>query len=133
MAFGYSFIAFYETPLPGIGVSFSNLITDERASRAFSRRHSTTSIAISTNCPSASCSPIPGPSRESHLLGRAHHHCLRQRDSLAVMPSVDRQRRLCAFRPIFVPFFIVEDGLAVLGLAEIVHHHSFIPVVRLRS
>ena len=29
ISFGYSFIAFYEAPLPGIGVSFSNLITDQ--------------------------------------------------------------------------------------------------------
>ena len=28
LALGYSFIAFYESPLPGIGVSFGNLITD---------------------------------------------------------------------------------------------------------
>ena len=31
VSFGYSFIAFYEAPLPGIGVSFSNLITDQAA------------------------------------------------------------------------------------------------------
>ena len=31
ISFGYSFIAFYEVPLPGIGVSFSNLITDQTA------------------------------------------------------------------------------------------------------
>ena len=29
VSLGYSFIAFYESPLPGIGVSFSNLITDQ--------------------------------------------------------------------------------------------------------
>jgi hypothetical protein len=29
VSFGYAFIAFYEAPLPGIGVSFSNLITDQ--------------------------------------------------------------------------------------------------------
>lgn len=29
LSFGYALIAFYETPLPGIGVSFSNLITDQ--------------------------------------------------------------------------------------------------------
>ena len=29
IAFGYALIAFYENPLPGIGVSFSNLITDQ--------------------------------------------------------------------------------------------------------
>jgi TrbL/VirB6 plasmid conjugal transfer protein len=29
IAFGYTLITFYEAPLPGIGVSFSNLITDQ--------------------------------------------------------------------------------------------------------
>src|SRR5256885_11901452 len=29
IAFGYALIAFYESPLPGFGVSFSNLITDQ--------------------------------------------------------------------------------------------------------
>jgi hypothetical protein len=29
ISFGYALIAFYESPLPGIGVSFSNLITDQ--------------------------------------------------------------------------------------------------------
>ena len=29
ISFGYSFITFYERPIPGIGVSFSNLITDQ--------------------------------------------------------------------------------------------------------
>jgi hypothetical protein len=29
VSFGYALITFYESPLPGIGVSFSNLITDQ--------------------------------------------------------------------------------------------------------
>src|SRR5438128_573859 len=29
IAFGYAIVAFYEAPIPGIGVSFSNLITDQ--------------------------------------------------------------------------------------------------------
>ena len=29
IAFGYAMVAFYESPIPGIGVSFSNLITDQ--------------------------------------------------------------------------------------------------------
>ena len=29
ISFGYSMIAFYEAPIPGIGISFSNLITDQ--------------------------------------------------------------------------------------------------------
>ncbi len=31
ISFGYAMIAFYESPLPGIGVSFSNLVTDQTA------------------------------------------------------------------------------------------------------
>jgi hypothetical protein len=31
LIFGYSMIAFYETPIPGLGISFSNLITDQAA------------------------------------------------------------------------------------------------------
>jgi TrbL/VirB6 plasmid conjugal transfer protein len=31
IAFGYAMIAYYESPIPGIGVSFSNLITDQAA------------------------------------------------------------------------------------------------------
>src|SRR5215470_16675944 len=29
VAFGYAFVTYYESPLPGIAVSFSNLITDQ--------------------------------------------------------------------------------------------------------
>ena len=29
IAFGYAMIAYYESPIPGIGDSFSNLITDQ--------------------------------------------------------------------------------------------------------
>src|SRR5438874_7209062 len=29
ISFGYALIAYYESPIPGIGVSFSNLITDQ--------------------------------------------------------------------------------------------------------
>ena len=29
ISFGYAIVVFYESPIPGIGVSFSNLITDQ--------------------------------------------------------------------------------------------------------
>src|SRR5437016_4436816 len=29
ISFGYALVTFYESPLPGVGVSFSNLITDQ--------------------------------------------------------------------------------------------------------
>ena len=38
ISFGYSLIAFYEAPLPGIGVSFSNLITTRPPFSRTSRR-----------------------------------------------------------------------------------------------
>jgi hypothetical protein len=34
ISFGYALIAYYESPLPGVGVSFSNLITDQAANFA---------------------------------------------------------------------------------------------------
>jgi hypothetical protein len=34
ISFGYALIAFYESPIPGIGISFSNLITDQAANFA---------------------------------------------------------------------------------------------------
>jgi hypothetical protein len=34
ISFGYAMIAFYESPIPGIGISFSNLITDQAANFA---------------------------------------------------------------------------------------------------
>src|SRR5437667_4801710 len=34
ISFGYALIAYYESPIPGIGVSFSNLITDQAANFA---------------------------------------------------------------------------------------------------
>ncbi len=74
ISFGYALITFYETPLPGIGVSFSNLITDQayyfqsvleaRTIFRASWRHerSTTSTSTLTTCRSASCNPTRGPS-----------------------------------------------------------------------
>ena len=34
ISFGYAMIAFYESPIPGVGISFSNLITDQAANFA---------------------------------------------------------------------------------------------------
>src|SRR5437660_1719414 len=34
ISFGYALIAYYESPIPGVGVSFSNLITDQAANFA---------------------------------------------------------------------------------------------------
>src|SRR5690349_2055325 len=31
IAFGYAMVAYYSSPIPGLGISFSNLVTDEAA------------------------------------------------------------------------------------------------------
>ena len=63
VSFGYALITYYEAPLPGIGVSFSNLITDQAHyfQSVWRPERSTTSTAISTNSETTSCSPTPGP------------------------------------------------------------------------
>src|SRR5712691_10350359 len=64
IAFGYAIVACYESPIPGIGVSFSNLITDQTHDLAniLTRDRWNLSSTISTNCGSTSCSPTRGPS-----------------------------------------------------------------------
>jgi hypothetical protein len=74
VSFGYGPIAFYESPLPGIGVSFSNLITDQTfyfqsvlEARAFD-----TCISILTTWPVTSCSQMPGRSSRTCCTGRCY-------------------------------------------------------------
>ena len=64
ISFGYALIAFYESPLPGIGVSFSNLITDQTGyfQTILEAARSTTSTGTSTSCRSTSCSRTRGRS-----------------------------------------------------------------------
>lgn len=63
ISFGYTMITFYEAPIPGFGVSFSNLITDQAGyfqSVLEARAFETTSTATSMSWPITSCSPMPG-------------------------------------------------------------------------
>ena len=63
VSFGYALIAFYEAPIPGIGVSFSNLITDQAyyfqsvlEARAFDNIYRPSRRTV----PTTSCSRTPG-------------------------------------------------------------------------
>ena len=134
VSFGYSLITFYEAPLPGIGVSFSNLITDQAyyfqrvlEARAFDNiyRHFD-ELADHFVQPDA-WAILANLMYWTVLLLVAVAKAL----SLAVIAFGLIASAVCALLgPIFVPFFIVPklDWLFWGWLKSFVQY-SFIPVV----
>ena len=134
VAFGYSFIAFYESPIPGIGISFSNLITDQTfyfqsvlEARSFDNiyRHLDT-LSDAFMQPDA-WSILANLLYWTVLLLVAVAKAL----SLAVIAFGLIASAVCALLgPIFVPFFIVPklDWLFWGWLKSFIQS-SFIPVV----
>lgn len=134
VSFGYAFITFYEAPLPGIGVSFSNLITDQTfyfqsvlEARSFDNiyRHLDT-LSDAFMQPDA-WSILANLLYWTVLLLVAVAKAL----SLAVIAFGLIASAVCALLgPIFVPFFIVPklDWLFWGWLKSFVQY-SFIPVV----
>ena len=126
ISFGYALIAFYESPLPGIGVSFSNLITDQAGyfqsvleARAFDNiyRHFDT---LSEHF----MQPDPWSILANLiywtvlLLIAVRQGGVAGRDRL----RADRQRRVRAARAdLRAVLHRAEARLAVLGLAAVVH------------
>lgn len=134
VSFGYGLIAFYEAPLPGIGVSFSNLITDQThyfqsvlEARAFDNiyRHFDELSAH-----------FMQPDAWSILANLIYWTvlvliALAKAVSLAVIAFGLIASAVCALLgPIFVPFFIVPklDWLFWGWLKSFIQY-SFIPVV----
>src|SRR5918995_64378 len=134
ISFGYALIAFYESPLPGIGVSFSNLITDQTGyfqsvleARAFDNiyRHLDT-LSAAFMQPDA-WSVLANLMYWSVLLSIAFAKAV----SLAVIAFGLIASAVCALLgPLFVPFFIVPklDWL-FWGWFKAFIQYSFIPVV----
>lgn len=134
ISFGYAFIAFYEAPIPGIGVSFSNLITDQAhyflgvlEARAFDNiyRHFD-ELADHFLQPDA-WAILANLIYWSVLLLLA----LAKAVSLGVVAFGLVATAVCALLgPIFVPFFIVPklDWLFWGWLKSFIQY-SFIPVV----
>ena len=134
ISFGYAFIAFYEAPIPGIGVSFSNLITDQTGyfqsvleARAFDNiyRH-LDELADHFVQPDA-WSILANLMYWALLLLIAVAKAI----SLAVIAFGLIASAVCGLLgPIFVPFFIVPklDWLFWGWLKSFVQY-SFIPVV----
>src|SRR5437588_5055148 len=134
VAFGYAFITYYESPLPGIGVSFSNLITDQTGhfqsvleARAFDNiYHHFDDLADHFVQPDA-WSILANLIYWTVLLLIALAKAL----SLAVIAFGLIASAVCGLLgPIFVPFFIVPklDWL-FWGWLKAFIQYSFIPVV----
>jgi type IV secretory pathway VirB6-like protein len=134
VSFGYAMIAYYEAPLPGIGVSFSNLITDQTGyfqsvleARAFDNvyRHlDTLSGHFMQPDPWAILANLI---YWSVLLLIAFAKAV----SLAVISFGLIASAVCALLgPLFVPFFIVPklDWLFWGWLRSFIQY-SFVPVV----
>jgi hypothetical protein len=134
VSFGYSFIVFYEAPLPGIGVSFSNLITDQAfyfqsvlEARAFDNIYRHLDELSEHFVQPDAWSILANLIYWAVLLLVAFAKAL----SLAVIAFGLIASAVCALvGPIFVPFFIVPklDWLFWGWLKSFVQY-SFIPVI----
>ena len=134
IAFGYALIAFYESPLPGIGVSFSNLITDQTGhfqsvleARAFDNIYQHFDELSDHFLQPDAWSILANLIYWTVLLLIALAKAL----SLAVIAFGLIASAVCGLLgPIFVPFFIVPklDWL-FWGWLKAFIQYSFIPVV----
>ncbi len=134
VAFGYAFITFYESPLPGIGVSFSNLISDQAhyfqsvlEARAFDNLYRHLDDLGDRFMQPDAWSILANLIYWTVLILIA----LAKAVSLAVIAFGLIASAVCALvGPIFVPFFIVPklDWL-FWGWLKAFIQYSFIPVI----
>ena len=134
VSFGYALIAFYEAPMPGIGVSFSNLITDQThyfqsvlEARAFDNIYRHFDELSDHFVQPDAWSILANLIYWTVLLLIA----LAKAASLAVIAFGLIASAVCALLgPLFVPFFIVPklDWL-FWGWFKAFLQYSFIPVV----
>ena len=134
VSFGYALIAFYESPLPGIGVSFSNLITDQThyfqsilEARAFDNIYRHFDELSDHFLQPDAWSILANLMYWSIMVLIA----LAKAVSLAVIAFGLIASAVCALLgPIFVPFFIVPklDWLFWGWLRSFIQY-SFVPVV----
>ena len=134
VSFGYSFIAFYEAPLPGIGVSFSNLITDQ--AHALANILEARSFELVWDHLDELWSHFIPPDAWSILANLLYWVLLlvvgiAKTVSLAVVAFGLIASAVCALvGPLFVPFFIVPklDWLFWSWFKAFIQY-SFIPVI----
>jgi hypothetical protein len=134
ISFGYALIAFYEAPIPGIGVSFSNLITDQ--THHFATVLDARSLEVMFDHLDQLWNHFVQPDAWSILANLLYWLMLivvtlAKVISLAIVAFGLIASAVCALLgPIFVPFFIVPklDWLFWSWLKAFIQY-SFIPVV----
>ena len=134
ISFGYALIAFYESPIPGIGVSFSNLITDQ--AHAFANILEARSLELMFDHLDELWGRFVQPDAWSILANLIYWLLLivvtiAKAVSLAIVAFGLIASAVCALLgPIFVPFFIVPklDWLFWSWFKAFIQY-SFIPVV----
>ena len=134
IAFGYAMITYYETPIPGLGVSFSNLITDHTAYLA--RILSARSIQNAQASLNDLWNALEQPSAWSILANLLYWLMLiviglAQFALMFVVSFGMIASAVCALLgPLFVPFFIVPTlEWMFWGWLKAFIQYSFIPVV----
>src|SRR5437867_2937712 len=136
ISFGYALIAFYESPIPGIGVSFSNLITDQ--TQNFANILDARSLELTFDHLDQLWQKFVQPDAWSILANLFYWLLLivvtaAKVVSLAVVAFGLIASAVCALvGPIFVPFFIVPklDFLFWSWFKALIQY-SFIPVIAL--
>ena len=134
ISFGYALIAFYESPLPGIGVSFSNLITDQ--AHEFANILEARSLEMMLDHLDELWNHFVQPDAWSILANLLYWLLLiivtlAKVVSLAIVAFGLIASAVCALvGPIFVPFFIVPklDFLFWSWFKAFIQY-SFIPVI----
>ena len=134
ISFGYALIAFYESPIPGIGISFSNLVTDQ--AHVFQNILDARSLELIYEHLDTLWGQFVQPDTWSILANLLYWLLLiavtlAKAISLAIVAFGLIASAICALvGPIFVPFFIVPklDWLFWSWLRSFIQY-SFIPVV----
>jgi hypothetical protein len=134
VAFGYALIAFYESPIPGVGVSFSNLITDQ--AHDFANILDARSLELTFDHLDQLWQQFVQPDAWSILANLMYWLLLivvtlAKVVALAVVAFGLIASAVCALvGPIFVPFFIVPklDFLFWSWFKAFIQY-SFIPVI----
>jgi hypothetical protein len=134
ISFGYALIAFYESPIPGIGVSFSNLITDQ--AQEFANILDARSLELVFDHLDQLWQQFIQPDAWSILANLLYWLLLivvtlAKVLSLAVVAFGLIASAVCALvGPIFVPFFIVPklDWLFWSWFKAFIQY-SFVPVI----
>ena len=135
ISFGYSLIAFYESPIPGIGVSFTNLVTDQ--AHVFANILDARSLELVFDHLDTLWAQFVQPDAWSILANLLYWLLLivvtlAKVVALAIVAFGLIASAVCALLgPIFVPFFIVPklDWLFWSWFKTFIQY-SFVPVVR---